>query len=409
MRLAILFFIIGVSIPVSLLYPFWGLLVFTWLAYMRPQNLAWASSDLRFSYYIAIALFIGCLFGQNKEKTFIKIKENYLLIFFWSWLAFITFFSLWPAQSLPKLLELAKILFIAIITGGLVSNRKRFKYLSWVIALSFAFYAVKGAIVCMLTGYRLEGPEGSMISDNNDFALALNMVLPFFLYLAMNEKTKLKKLFFYLQFPLIIIAVIYTYSRGGFLGLCAVASILILKSQRKLFGILGLIISLILFFNFAPTKYKERIQTIKTYEQDASAMARIYAWQAARNMIKDRPLTGVGLRNFLVVYPQYHYTSPHVAHNSYLQLLAECGLPALGIFLLLLIFSILKLRRLRKRVPFNYATSWLHNYSHMLEVGFIAYMVSGFFLSRADFDLMYQFIGMTVALENIARKEKLIS
>lgn len=408
MRLILLTTLISSGVIIALFRPFIGLLFFSWLGYMRPQNLAWAPSELRFSYYIAIALLVGCLLNKGKEKIFVKARENYLLIIFWLTLGITTIFSIFPGQSLPKFLELTKIIFISIITGGLVNSKDRFKYLAWIIIFSLGVYAVKGAVVCSFTGYKLYGPADSMISDNNDFALALNMILPFFLYLGINEKKRWRRFIFYILFPFIIVAIIHTYSRGGFLGLLSVGLLLILRSKRKIFGFLALILTLALFINFAPLAYKERISTIKTYEEDESAMGRIWAWQAAWQMAKDRPLTGVGLRNFVSAYSNYHWSPPKVAHNSYLQLLAECGFVALVIFLVLLFLSIKKLRSLRKRVKFTKDTAWLHNYSHMLEIGFIAYMVSGFFLSRHDFDLVYQFIGMTVALEHIAMKEKLI-
>lgn len=408
-RLALFLSIIGFSILISFVRPFWGLLVYSWLAFMRPQTLAWAETGWRFSYYIAIAMLLGCIFNFRREKMFIKTRENYLMIILWiMW--FISFiFALNIDVAKPRMIEFTKIILITIILTGLVNSQKRFKYICWVIALSFGFLGIKGAIRGLFFGWHLSGPAYSMIADNNDFALGLNMVLPFFIYLAMNERKKWKKLFFYLQFPLLILAIIYTYSRGGFIGLCAVILVLALKSRRKVLGFTALALGAILFLNLAPLEYKERIETMKTYEEDASAVGRVYAWRAALSMAKDRPLTGVGpgKDSFLFAFPMYTYypISPRVAHNSYLELLADSGFIALGIFLFLLYSSIKKLGGLRKSFPLNEANTWLHNYSNMLEVGFVGYMVSGFFLSRADFELLYYFIGMTVALDYIVRRE----
>lgn len=407
MRLMLFSGIIGICIIISLIRPFYGLLTFSWLSYMRPQNYIWGAENFRFSYYIAVAMLIGCIL--QKEKIFVKAKENTIMIFLLIIFILSAVFAIYPSLSVPKLLEIGKIILVAILTSMLTNSKKRFRILAWIIALSFGFIAVKGALRGIFFGWRLVGPANSMITDNNDLALALNMTLPFFVYLGISETKKIYKWLFYLCLPLTIIAIIYTFSRGGFLGLCVVLFLLAAKAKRKFFGFAFITIGLIAFMQLAPQGYKERMQTIKTYEQDESAMGRIYAWQATLAMAKDRPLTGVGIgkENFLLAFPQYHWFTPRVAHNSYFQILADAGFIALGLFLLLLYFAIMKLRKLRKITSKNNNLAWATNYSHMLEVGLIGYMVSGFFLSRADFDLLYQFIGMTVALDCIVRNNKL--
>ena len=67
---------------------------------------------------------------------------------------------------------------------------------------------------------------------------------------------------------------------------------------------------------------------------------------AALNMMKDNPIFGVGLNNFLVALPSYttidSYQDLQPAHNIYLLLLAEWGVvgSAMVIFLLIkLLFS----------------------------------------------------------------------
>ena len=407
MRLILFLSIIGLSGFISIARPFYGLLVFTWLSYMRPQNLVWATEGWRFSYFIAIAVLVGTIVNFRSEKLFLKKSENYLLIALWVTIGLSTIFAMQFNLAFPKFLELSKIFLIAILTTGLVKSEKRFKYLCWVIALSFSFWATKGAIWGMLRGWRLSGPVLSMIEDNNDFALALNMVLPFFLYLGLNEQIKWRKLFFYLQFPFIIIAIIYTYSRGGFIGLCVVLLLLLVKAKRKILSFTLLVIGIILFFNFVPQEYKDRISTVQNYEEDSSAMGRINAWRVAINIGKARPLTGIGPQNFLQAWSLFDTQGdrPHVAHNSYFQILADSGFIALGLFLLLIYLCITKLRRIQKTIAVKQSTKCILNYSHMLEVGIIGYMASGFFLSRADFDLFYQFVGMAVALERIAFSE----
>jgi O-antigen ligase len=72
---------------------------------------------------------------------------------------------------------------------------------------------------------------------------------------------------------------------------------------------------------------------------DASAMGRLYAWEAAFKMAVDNPLTGVGLNNF---YFNYYFYSPHwdglnhAVHSTWFGVLAETGFLGLTVFISLI-------------------------------------------------------------------------
>ena len=79
---------------------------------------------------------------------------------------------------------------VALFTTGVVKNREYLRIMVWVIALSFGFYGVKNGLAAILSGGSLviiQGP-GGMLSDNNDFALALCMSIPMLLHLGKSER-----------------------------------------------------------------------------------------------------------------------------------------------------------------------------------------------------------------------------
>ncbi|MGO9444552.1 MAG: O-antigen ligase family protein [Thiobacillaceae bacterium] len=90
----------------------------------------------------------------------------------------------------------------------------------------------------------------------------------------------------------------------------------------------------------------------RTYDlvQDGSTNARILMWKSTLQMILVHPLTGTGWGTFAGYYPAYrspleNTTTGLFAHNDYLQLAAEGGVPALVLQLGLLVGLLLQLRR----------------------------------------------------------------
>jgi O-antigen ligase len=94
-----------------------------------------------------------------------------------------------------------------------------------------------------------------------------------------------------------------------------------------------------------------------------------------------------------------------VAHNSYFQLVGESGIPALAIFLLMIFVNWKNSRWIQKQARFLNAKSWIRNYAAIIEVTTYGYVVAATFLNRAHFDLLYHVVGLTVALERLARAE----
>jgi len=138
-------------------------------------------------------------------------------------------------------------------------------------------------------------------------------------------------------------------------------------------------------------------------------MGRIAAWKTAVNMAAQNPLFGVGMNQFEPNFNKYKLErswTPRVAHNAYLQVWAECGTPALLLYLFMIFYTWLRLVRLRKDALMKYNASWIINYATMFEVTIVAFIVGSTFLNRATFDLFYHFVAITVAFEVIARKER---
>ncbi|MBN2492761.1 MAG: putative O-glycosylation ligase, exosortase A system-associated [Planctomycetes bacterium] len=412
MRGAIVLAIVLLSLPIALFRPYYGTLLWTWAAYFRPQDLAWGLQDMRLSLYIALATCIG--FGvamvlRHERFANIFTREFLLVLVMLAVLAIVCDQALISTKAAwAKFSDYWKIFLMTFLTASLITTKERLRMMAWAVALSLGALGFKGGLLGALRGARLQGPGGFLL-DNNDFALALNMALPVLYYLMVSERRRLHRWMFGATAFFTAVAVVLTHSRGGFLGLAAVTLLIALKSRRRaqalgLLALLG-VAALVLIPVIAPD-YLERIETISSYDEDGSALGRFNAWATCWNIGLARPLTGVGPRNldYEAVFARY---SPdpdrrHVAHNIYFQTLSDGGFTLLVPFLLLLGFTYFTLRRLRKHTPKIPENAWFVCYCHMFEVSLFAYAVSGFFLSRNDFDLYYHIVGIVVAMKLIA-------
>jgi probable O-glycosylation ligase (exosortase A-associated) len=284
-------------------------------------------------------------------------------------------------------------------------NEKRLRELMRVITFSAGALGVHGLKQAIFTGGGMVKGPGGQLAENNDFALYLNMMIPVIYYVGGRIQSRRWRHLFYFMAIASGISVIFSYSRGGYLGLAALILLLSAKANRKMLGILGLIFFVVMFLLFAPQRVMDRFLSIRTaHETDPSAMARLEAWRTALMMIKAHPILGVGPRNFPLLYETFNPTSsPYDTHNGYLRTAAETGLPAMFIFLYLIFGSWAKLRRKRKFLEANSGPPDLIAYCHGIEVGLIGYSIGNLFGSRQDLESFYYLLAIAICIHMQAR------
>jgi probable O-glycosylation ligase (exosortase A-associated) len=399
--------LVTASLPVIIFRPFFGLLVYGWLAYMRPQDMAWGMSRwLPLSQWVAIALVLGLLLSLGRERWLVIKTQTVLLALLGAWISVTVVTAVRPEVAGDMYGYYWKAIVISILTTGLVSDRRRFRILVILIALSIGFLGAKRGLIGLVRGgARYSDGPGGFMSDNNAFALALNMTLPLLVGIVIVEKQKALRVVAGTMAVLCTITILFTFSRGGLLTLCTVVPLLVWRSRHRLAvsGLLALGFAGFLFFtsDTFTQAYAERASSISNYQEDGSAVGRLNAWKTSWRVFLDYPVFGVGPNNLEVVHRNY---SPEperfrVSHNAYLQILCECGLPALLLFVAIIGMAWWSLGRLRIWTDLP----WVETYARMLQISIIAYCVGSMFLNTAYSELIYQIAGMSVSLEVIAR------
>jgi probable O-glycosylation ligase (exosortase A-associated) len=389
-------------------------LLFSWLAYMRPQDLCWGfARTMRLSFFVAVAMLVGWFVHERGRRPFGAWDFRTRAIVLLGCLVAVSYADarVHDEYTNTYFFEFVKILVITCFTAGQVDSRQRLRVMYWTIALSLAFFGIKGGVFGVLSGGRpiLRGP-GGMLEDNNDFALALVMNVPLLWYLGREEGNRpwVRRATLVAVF-LTVVTIVLTHSRGAFLALSMTALWIAWRSGHLLraFGFLGCLA--LLFPLVAPTEVLERLASIGD-TKEASANARLTAWETALRMIGDNPILGVGLRNFQPRYPEYSVIpltegdTTYVAHNSYLQIWAESGSVAFVVYLALVASVFVACRKVLAMSRRRPDLRWAGNYARMMEATMVGFMVGAFFLNRGHFDLIYHWLALVTSLLLVARK-----
>ena len=256
---------------------------------------------------------------------------------------------------------------------------------------------------------------GGFLADENDFAMTLNMIVPFAFFLAQTEQHRTKKLLYFGLTGLFVLAVLVSFSRGGFVGLLVVGLYCWLRSPKKLRSlavivVLGLLVSL-----GAREGYRERIDSI--WVEGASGGTgedRVFMWKVAWNMFLANPVIGVGQDNFPVRFEDYEPAERlygvtrawRAAHSLYFTLLPELGLVGLVLFLRTLYFIRKDLVAIRRSMPPRLkgaprTTSIILPYAHAMEASLLGFLVSSVFISTLYYPNFWVTMGFVVSLRRI--------
>lgn len=423
MRDILITLIVFGAIPYILKRPHIGIYVWSWLSYMNPHRFSWGFAyNMPFAAVTACALFIGLISTKDKNKFPITpVTIVWLLLMLW--ITFSTFTAINFDISIVEWKRVVKIQLITFVTLLVITNKERLNLLIAAISLSVGFFGIKGGIFVLATAgsYKVWGPPGSFIEGNNELALGLLMIIPFLWYLRGQYNNPWLKRFLLASIFLCAFSIISSYSRGALVAFAAVLCMFWAKSNNKLLIGLVLIVASIGILSFMPDGYSDRMNTIQTYEEDASAMGRINAWTFAYNLAKDHPLTGGGFGAF--THELFYIYAPvpedhHDAHSIYFEVLGEQGFVGLFLFLMLWFLSYQSCNKTKRMVKNNKDLSWADSLASMCQVSLVAYGIGGAFLGLAYFDLPYHimaiivlcnlFVTQTLSAENQRSKQTII-
>jgi probable O-glycosylation ligase (exosortase A-associated) len=393
-------FVFGM-LPVILRRPDIGVLMWTWLSLMSPHRLTWGFAfSMPFAQLVGFALLVGVLIS-NERKRIPWSPLTVIWALFVLWLCVTTYFALNPEGAMQGWEKSMKIQIVSFIILIVMQTPARLKAFVWVVALSVGFYGIKGGIFTIVRGGEqlVFGPAGSFIEGNNELAMALVVIMPLLWFLSQQTSRKWLSWAILASIPLCALSVLGSHSRGAFLAIGMMGAALAWKSRRRSLMIAIGVMLVPVVLTLAPQKYWDRMSTIKTYEQDSSAMGRINAWIFAWNLVKVRPVTGGGYETFTPELFKFYAPDPddyHDVHSIYFEILGEQGWPGFIMYMLIALLAYWAAGWTAKKARGDPEVLWQYDLARMTQVSLVGYWVGGAFLGLAYYDLYYDLIAIIV-------------
>jgi len=402
MRDLLLVAIIAAIVPFALRRVWIAVLLWTWVSVMNPHKLTFGFAyNMPFAMVAAICAFVA-LMVDRENLRWPKDPAIYFLLAFICWCFVTTAAAVYPGDSWGQLVKVLKIQLMTVVAAVAIRERRHIELFLWINALSIGFYGVKGGLFTISTGggQRVWGPTGGFIEGNNEIGLALVAVIPLLNYLRLVQPRRWLRLGVAVTMLLCAVAALGTQSRGAMLALAAMGVVLWARSERKLISGVVVVVVALALINFMPETWHERLGTIKSYEEDSSAMGRINAWVMAFNLANDRLLGG----GFSIITPELFYKyAPipedlHAQHSIYFQVLGEHGWLGLLLYLAVGFYTFKQCSRVRRLAAGAKETRWAYHLAGMVQVSMVGYAVGAAFLSLAYFDLPFNIMVVVIAM-----------
>ncbi len=292
---------------------------------------------------VSLICYVHVVFDD--EYKFEATIPGWIIAIFVLMFTYNTLTSMYPGDSLRDFaLNIGGIMFLVALTN-MVKDKNQLQGLIFTLVLSATLVALYGLLQSRM-GIVMDdawldvenSPDVqvrvySVFLNPNILAEYLIAVIPLGIAMFWVAKKPFKKLILAGMILVMVLALVLTMSRGGWLGFAFSIFIFILLVRPK--WLIALIPIGFFSIPFLPASIASRLLSITNFA-DSSIAYRFKMWDITLEIIEKYWTSGVGFGHlpFKRVYETYIRTMPiYHSHNSFLQTAAEQGLPGLLIFI----------------------------------------------------------------------------
>jgi O-antigen ligase len=177
-------------------------------------------------------------------------------------------------------------------------------------------------------------------------------------------------------------AVLFSFSRGGMLGMIVVVAVSFFLIPKRPVHYLALIAGVLLTLSAAGPQVVARFNSSfkGTEERDGSAQSRLDLWGICIQVAGEHPVTGLGPHHFHVHAHEFGMEVGKEAHTTWLSLAAEIGIPGVSFLLLFFVAALAQLWPItRTSVPVP--DPFLRDVARMTIAAIVGYMFTAQFVT----------------------------
>lgn len=395
--------------------PVWGLYLFAALTHIRLEQLGENFVlPLRIPIVIACATIVVYVFSSSYRYKFRNWPAEVWLfgIMVLGMCIGSTTARFDPELSWELASDYIKYWLFFILFVQMIDSVKKIEWFHWVMILSSVWLVYRCWDLRGTTGPRFENLGGGTVSDANHFAAALVLLFPFVFHKTFSRDWRVALGAAILCFG-IVMSILISGSRGGFLGLGALSILIMLAFREQRWKNLIFIIGIgLVALRYVSDFQSERLATILEAadggQTDGSIQLRYEAWKLAFQLFMENPLLGISPGEF-PYYSGYRIeglplgTPGHVTHSLWFEMLSQGGVVVLVPFVLMLVrFFYSSLRLVR-----SYRAAGEHEmatYVLIPVLGLGAFLVPATFLDRSVYEPIYWCIGLGIVHQYIFKE-----
>jgi putative inorganic carbon (hco3(-)) transporter len=407
---------------------FRGLLAFTFVLFVRPQDSLPLLDAMHLGDITALFSLVALVVARVRRglPPVTVSRELGWVAGFGAVMLLTAPLAIWPGGAVSVFIDLySKVILIFALMVHTITTRARFNRLLSLVVAGTAYIAIRAVIdygrgVNLIEDGRVTGAVGGLFGNPNDLALNMVAFLPLGLALMQDRGAgPTVRLAALIGAPAMALAIIFSKSRGGAIGLAGMLLVFLYQMRRIRPGVTAAVVVVcIATIPVLPSSFTARMASVFDSEQDTtgSREARKQLLREAAGAFKQNPLFGIGAGQFVNYNPDGRQEAWRETHNTFLQVAAELGLVGLFVFLAILYSGFAATRQTwrqlrgrglgaRARAPIFWNGSAPHLYSAALLASLSGWLLAAIFGSVAYYWTLYIILALAVTHRDITARD----